>query len=165
MIFTDYIKLGISVLVCELIGILGAGFNTTGAMRWYDALEKSVLVPPDWVFGVVWPLLYALMGIALFLIWKHHDSIFDNAEKVAIHRKAFTLFWVQLALNFLWSYFFFGLQNIRASLVLIVALWCMILATTMLFARTRKAAGWLLVPYLAWVSFALYLNYMIWMLN
>jgi len=160
-----YGKLIVSIALCQGAGVIGALFNTPENMLWYDSLVQSSVTPPGWAFGVVWPLLYLLMGIAFFIVWHNHTSIFDDIEKVHMHTQAIVLFLVQLAINVFWSFAFFALHLPSASLLAIIALWCLIAVTTMRFARMKKSAGLLMVPYLAWVSFAFYLNFMIWALN
>jgi tryptophan-rich sensory protein len=112
---------------------------------------------PDWIFGPVWTLLYLMMAVSAWLVWR--QAGFAGAKLPR------ALFAVQLALNSLWSVLFFGLQNPGAAAVEIVLLWLAILATTVSFFRQSKVAGWLMVPYLAWVSFASVLNFAIWRLN
>jgi len=149
--------------VVEMIGCLLLAF-APGAIggrfqpgEWYAALTKPALTPPGWVFPVVWTLLYAMMGVALFLVWRRRGG--PN------RRLALAVFAAQLVLNAAWSWLFFGLHRPGLALVDIVALWLLILASTVLFWRIRPAAGALLLPYLAWVGFASYLNLMLWRLN
>lgn len=124
---------------------------------WYDALQKPEWTPPGWIFGPVWTLLYIMMAVAAWLVWRRWG--FDGA------RVALGLFLVQLVLNALWSVLFFGLESPGAALVDIALLWFALLATVALFLRLHLVAGLLLVPYLAWVSFAAALNASIWMMN
>ncbi|HEX8591299.1 MAG TPA: TspO/MBR family protein [Candidatus Paceibacterota bacterium] len=153
----DTFRLATAVVICELAGVIGSLFTRSSIDDWYQYLERPSFAPPNWVFGPVWTLLYALMGIAAFLIWK--------APQSAAQRVALTLFVVQLALNTLWSVIFFGLRNPGLALLEIIVLWVLILATIVAFARVRHAAAVLLVPYIAWVSFATILNYSFWALN
>jgi translocator protein len=132
----------------------GAQF-TTGS--WYAQLQQPTWAPPAWVFGPVWSVLYALMGVAAWLVWAQHG--FGNA------RTALTLFLVQLLFNALWSWIFFGLRNPGLALLEIVLLWVLIVATTVAFWRKHRLAGALLVPYLLWVSFAAALNFALWRMN
>jgi len=125
--------------------------------EWYAQLTKPAWNPPNWVFGPVWTLLYAMMGVSAWLVWK--DAGFKGATT------ALSLFGVQLALNAAWSWFFFGLLQPGLALVDIVLLWIAIFATLISFWRIRGLAGALLVPYLAWVTFASALNFSIWQLN
>jgi len=149
--------------VVELIGCLLLAF-APGAIggrfqpgEWYTALAKPALTPPGWVFPVAWTLLYATMGVALFLVWRRRDAPGRTLALAA--------FAAQLVLNAAWSWLFFGLRRPDLAFIDIVALWLLILASTVLFWRIRPAAGALLLPYLAWVGFASYLNLMLWRLN
>jgi tryptophan-rich sensory protein len=152
------VKFLISIALPLLAGAIGSYFTTPAVTAWYKLLTKPPLVPPDWVFGVVWNILFILMGIALFLVWKKGW----NKPQVKVAVKVFI---IQLVLNIVWSIVFFGLQRIDAGLIEIISLWFVILATIMVFHRVSRPAAWLLVPYIAWVSFAGYLNYAIWALN
>lgn len=147
------------VILSEAAGIVGSFFTTPMIQSgWYAALRKPELAPPDWVFGPVWTILFALMGIAAFLVWRRGLS----RKEV---KRALSIFIAQLALNTLWSFIFFGLQSPGGAFLEIILLWLTILATLIVFSRISRAAGWLLIPYLLWVSFAVYLNYSIWVLN
>jgi tryptophan-rich sensory protein len=125
--------------------------------EWYAHLVKPALTPPGWVFGPVWTLLYALMGAAAWLVWRLHS--------LAGAILPLSLFLLQLVLNALWTCAFFGLKNPGLALLNIVALWLAILATLIAFRRYYQPAGQLLIPYLLWVSFAVYLNLQFWRLN
>lgn len=167
----DTFKLIIAIGVSEMAGVIGAFFTTPSIAGWYAGIAKPALNPPAWVFGPVWTTLYALMGIAAFLIWREYDKASEDKRKGI--KVALALFGIQLVLNTLWSIIFFGstsltingLNNIGIALVEIVLLWLAILATIIAFAKISKPAAWLLVPYILWVSFAVYLNYAIWVLN
>ncbi|OHB24989.1 MAG: TspO protein [Parcubacteria group bacterium RIFOXYD2_FULL_52_8] len=152
-------KLIITIGASLAAGAVGSLFTTPAIQSgWYAELVKPVMNPPAWVFGPVWTLLFVLMGIAAFLVWKKG---FERREvKIAL-----VIFDVQLLLNVLWSVIFFGLRNPGGALVEIVFLWLAILATIIVFAKISRPAAWLLVPYILWVSFAVYLNYAIWTLN
>jgi tryptophan-rich sensory protein len=154
----NFIKLGIAILVSLMAGLVGSFFTGNSIENWYQFLEKPALNPPSWVFGPVWTLLYVLMGIALFLVWKKGWK--KKAVKIAMN-----LFFIQLALNALWSILFFGLQNPLLAFVEIVILWLLIVITMEKFYHISKPAMYLLIPYLLWVSFASYLNASIWLLN
>jgi len=151
-------RLIIAIIVSELAGVLGAFFTTPSIPTWYAALIKPVLNPPSWVFGPVWTTLFALMGIAAFLVWKMG---LDRKDA----RIALGIFIGQLALNSLWSIIFFGLHSPAAAFVEIVFLWFAIIWTIVVFYKISKPAAYLLLPYIFWVSFAVYLNFSIWMLN
>lgn len=152
------LKLITTIFVSELAGVIGSIFTFSAIPNWYVTLNKPTINPPSWIFGPVWTTLYALMGIAAFLIWK------KGWERVDV-RKALAVFGLQLILNALWSIIFFGLQNPAWAFVNIVAMWLAIVWTMVLFYKISKLAMWLLLPYILWVSFAGYLNYSIWMLN
>jgi tryptophan-rich sensory protein len=147
------------LLVCvatsAVPGVIGSRFEP-GA--WYASIEKSSLTPPSWVFPVVWPALYLLMGIAL---WRFLEAEASRRTRVA----GLTSFTIQLVLNGLWSYLFFGLHRPGVALVEIVLLWLTIAAVIYVFSRRARDAALLLVPYLAWVAFATYLNFEVWRLQ
>ena len=151
-------KLIIAVGVSELAGIIGSVFTAPAIAGWYTTLARPELAPPNWVFGPVWTTLFALMGVTAFLVWK--KGLDRKDVKIALG-----IFLGQLVLNTLWSIIFFGLHNPGAAFVEIIFLWLAILATIIAFAKISKLAAWLLVPYILWVSFAVYLNYAIWILN
>lgn len=155
---TDLATVAAFIVVCEAAGIVGAVFTTKAVAAWYPTLAKPSFNPPNWLFGPVWTTLYALMGIAAFLVWR--KGIDQQSVKIAL-----ALFVAQLALNTLWSILFFGLHLPLAAFIEIIVLWVMILATTIAFWRLSAAAGALLLPYLAWVSFASLLNFYLWRLN
>ena len=154
----NFFKLIIAIGVSELAGIIGSVFTTPSIAGWYAGVVKPALNPPAWVFGPVWTTLFALMGIAAFLVWK--KGLDRRDVKIALG-----IFLGQLVLNTLWSIIFFGLHSPGGALIEIVFLWLAILATIIAFAKISKPAAWLLVPYILWVSFAGYLNYSIWQLN
>lgn len=150
-------KLIIAVVVCQLAGIIGAAFTTPVIDTWYSMLVLPSFAPPNWLFGPVWTILYLLMGIALYLVWIKKDS-----DKKSVALKYFA---GQLLLNLLWSLMFFGLQSPVLGFTTIVAMWMMIALTIKAFLKVSQPAGWLLVPYLLWVSFATILNTAIMALN
>lgn len=146
------------IFICELAGLVGSVFTISAIPTWYVGLVKPALNPPSWVFGPVWTILYALMGVAAFLVWKQGWGRKD--VKVALG-----FFGAQLAANTIWSIIFFGGRNPFYALIDIVVLWVLVLLTIVTFYRIAKPAAYLLVPYICWVSFATYLNYMIYVLN
>lgn len=146
------------IAIAELAGIVGSFFTVSAIPTWYATIAKPTWNPPSWVFGPVWTMLYAIMGIAAFLIWRKGWD--QKAVKIALG-----IFGVQLFLNAIWSVIFFGFKNPGWAFVDIVFLWIAIVATMVLFAKVSKPALWLLVPYLLWVSFASVLNFTIWDLN
>jgi tryptophan-rich sensory protein len=151
-------KLLAAVAVCELAGVAGSAFTAPAIAGWYAGIAKPELAPPNWVFAPVWTALYALMGVAAFLVWK------KGLGRPGV-RAALALFGAQLALNVSWSAVFFGLRAPGGAFAVIALLWAAILATIVAFGRLSRPAAWLLAPYLLWVSFAGYLNLMIWRLN
>jgi tryptophan-rich sensory protein len=122
---------------------------------WYLHLVKPAWTPPDWLFGPVWTVLYLLIGVSGWLLWRARSE----------SKAALVLWGVQLALNALWSWIFFGLRAPGAALVEILVLLLAIAATVAAAFRSRPLAAWLLVPYLSWVAFAAALNAAIWYLN
>ena len=151
-------KLIISILIPLVVGSVAGYFTTAGVNGWYAAAAKPSFNPPNWIFAPVWTTLYILMGIALYLVWKH------EADK-EVKQTALILFAVQLTLNFFWSFIFFSLQQTGWAMAEIMVMWVAILFTILWFGKISPAAAWLLVPYICWVSFATVLNYSIWKLN
>lgn len=147
------------VVACLTIGFLGSLITQQSVTTWYPTLEKPFFNPPNWLFAPVWTILYILMGIAAGLIWNKIE-----VEKEAV-KKALLFFIVQLLLNLFWSYLFFGLKNILLASVEIVILWLIIFETYVLFKRIEPEAGYLLLPYLAWTTFAALLTFSIYYLN
>ena len=125
--------------------------------RWFQELTKPASQPPGWVFAVVWPILYFMIGLAFAIIL--------NARGAPQRGLAIGLFLTQLLLNLFWSPLFFGQHQVTNAFYLIILIFLTALATTLVFGRIRKAAAWLMVPYLAWLSFATVLNYQIHQLN
>ncbi|MEI7463450.1 MAG: TspO/MBR family protein [Candidatus Taylorbacteria bacterium] len=147
-----------AVIICELAGIVSSYFSKPSLDSWYQTLVQPDIAPPSWIFAPVWTALFALMGIALFFVWK------SNADK-ASKKTAIQVFSAQLLLNIMWSILFFGLQSPRGALVEILSLWLIIVATMIAFFRISRTTMYLLIPYILWVSFAAYLNFSIWILN
>ncbi|TDD99261.1 TspO/MBR family protein [Flavobacterium cellulosilyticum] len=147
------------VVTCLVIGYFSGMVTRTAITTWYPTLVKPSFNPPNWVFAPVWSMLYVMMGVAAGLIWNKIE--FDKD----LVKKALVLFAVQLALNGLWSYLFFGLKNPMLAGIEIILLWLMIFETYTKFEKINKIAGYLLIPYLLWVSFAMILNFSIWWLN
>lgn len=150
-------KLLLSILICELTGLLSSLFVIGQIDGWYSTLNKPFFSPPNWIFGPVWTILYALMGVYLFLIWTRSAKKLKNT--------LLPLFSLQLLLNFFWSLFFFSLQNPLLALLDILALWIVILVLIVKTSRTSWSTAGLLIPYLIWVSFATLLNISIIILN
>lgn len=160
----NFIKLVACVIVAEAAGIVGSIFTTPNISSWYDILIKPKLAPPNWLFAPAWAILFALMGVALYLVWRKRE-VFSKELRPRLFTVALVLFFAQLILNMFWSTIFFGWQNPGWAFLEIIILWLAILATILVFARISRAAAWLLFPYILWVSFAGYLNFEIWQLN
>ncbi|MFC4232685.1 TspO/MBR family protein [Parasediminibacterium paludis] len=124
---------------------------------WYATLNKPSFNPPNYLFGPVWTILYILMGISVYLIWKLPPS--------PHRKKAINLYLLQFVLNLAWSIIFFNQHQIFLALIEIIVMWFGILLTIFAFSKFSKLAAWLLVPYISWVSFAIILNTAIWLLN
>jgi tryptophan-rich sensory protein len=143
-----------------LVGFIAITFcaplMSIGSMpgAWYAALMKPSWNPPSWIFGPAWTLLYTLMAVAAWLVWK----------RVGFSRPL-AFYFVQLALNAAWTPIFFGAHQLGWALMEIILLWIMVLLTLLSFRRVTSSAGWLFLPYLAWVSFASFLNFTLWRLN
>ncbi len=147
------------VVTCLVIGYFSGMVTRSAIVTWYPTLVKPSFNPPNWIFAPVWSMLYIMMGIAAGLVWNRIEF-----EKELV-KKALILFAIQLALNALWSYLFFGLKNPMLAGIEIVLLWLMIFETYSKFVKINKIAGYLFIPYLLWVSFAMVLNGSIWWLN
>jgi len=154
----DILKLIVSILICQAAGLIGSFFTIPAIPTWYAMLKKPSFNPPNWVFGPVWTTLFVMMGVAVFLVWR--KGLNTSQVKIAL-----SIFGVQLILNTLWSLLFFGLRSPLAGLIEIWVLWIAITLTLVFFLKISLAAGLLLLPYLAWVSFAAILNLAIWRLN
>ena len=146
------------IVLCQLAGLIGSIFTFEAIPTWYAALNKPPLNPPNWVFGPVWTILYTLMGISLFLLWKKGDS----GIKI---KPAVIIFIIQLILNSAWSIVFFGVKSILGAFILITFLWLAIFINMIQFNKISKTAAYMLLPYLLWVSFASYLNLFIYIHN
>lgn len=146
------------ILLPLLVGGIGAVFTTSAIPTWYATLAKPWFAPPNWLFGPAWTVLYVLMGVASFLVYQKRETDLraDGALKV---------YGLQLGLNFLWSVIFFGLRSILGGFIEIVLLWVLIVINIRKFYQVSPAAGLLLIPYLAWVTFASVLNFGILQLN
>ena len=147
-------KLIVSILLPLAVGGVSALLTQNG-MRDFEIISKPPLSPPAWLFPVAWTALYILMGVACYLVW--------TAPRQA--PGALFAYGIQLFFNFFWSIIFFGVKNYLFAFVWLLCLWAAILVTLIRFYRTRRPAGWLLAPYLLWVTFAGYLNFGIWLMN
>lgn len=151
-------KLIISIIGCELVGIVGSIFTFSSIPSWYATLNKPSFSPPNWIFGPVWTILYFLMGVSFYFIWQ------QGWKKKKV-RTARNYFLVQLGLNFIWSPIFFGFKSPSLALLMIVAMWVLTILTIKKFYSLSKWSAYLLVPYLFWISFATILNISIVVLN
>ena len=147
---TSALRLALLLVLCLSVSGLGGWVTIPNIPVWYHGLNRPSLAPPDWVFGPVWTTLYIMMAVAAWRAWS---------------RRALAAFAVQLTLNLIWSFVFFGAHWIGASVIEILALWVAILVTAREFWLRDRLAGMLMVPYIAWVSFATYLDISFWRLN
>ncbi len=146
------IALGV-FLVCAFLAA-GTGYFFPPA-EWYAGLQKPFFNPPNWIFGPVWTTLYVLMSVAAWMVW----------QRTGWRHRAIHLWFVQIALNALWTPLFFGLHWLGVAMIEMAVLWVFILLTLLAFRKVSKPAAWMMVPYLAWVSFAWVLNAALWRLN
>ena len=153
------VKIAIALIVCLLVGYSASVVTRPSVETWYPTIVKPIFNPPNWIFMPMWTLLYILMAVAAGLVW---DKIKEQNEEV---KKALAFFLIQLTLNAIWSYLFFGLKNPMLALIEIALLWLMIYETYLKFIKINKIAGYLLIPYMVWVGFAAILNASIWWLN
>lgn len=147
----------ISIIIAEAVGGIGTIFTINSVRTWLPSLIQPSFMPPNWLFGPAWTILYILMGLAAAWIWKKRKN-----------KKARTALWIyaaQLFFNFIWTPVFFGAHSLFWGLIIIVILWGLIIFTMLKFYALDKKAGWILLPYLAWVTFATVLNFAIWRLN
>lgn len=158
MLNLDLKKLASSVAFSLGAGGLGAFFSAQSVNSWYTALIKPSFTPPSWVFGPVWTVLYIMMGLSFYLIWRRLPL--NKGLKIP-----HLVYFAQLILNTAWSAVFFGLRSIKGGTIVISALWLSIVGTMYYFRKLSRTAAWLLLPYLAWVTFAGILNYTIWRHN
>lgn len=146
------------LILCIALPLAVGGLSallTRDGMQTFQSLKKPPLSPPAWLFPVAWTILYVLMGIASYLVLTSGKP----------NRPALTVYGLQLAFNFFWSLIFFNMEAYLFAFIWLIALWVLILVTMLLFFRQRETAGYLLLPYLLWVTFAGYLNYSIYLLN
>jgi benzodiazapine receptor len=157
-VLSPFWKLVVAILICEATGLVSGLLSRSELSSWYQTLNKPTWNPPSWLFGPVWTLLYLLMAVSLWLIWK------SNASETAKHRSMW-IFALQLFLNFWWSILFFNLHSPGLAFLDIILMLTMIAITLFHFAKISQPAAYLLTPYLAWVSFATILNYTLWVMN
>ncbi len=154
----NVLRLVTSVIICLFAGFIGSIFTSPSIPTWYAALTKPSFNTPDWIFAPVWTILFILMGISLYLVW--NKGLQDKKVKISLF-----IFGVQLVLNVLWSFLFFGLHSPFYAFLEIIILWIAIVLTIVNFFKVSRTAGLLLLPYILWVSFAAILNFSIWRLN
>jgi len=154
----EVVELVLSIAVCQVAGFIGSIFTTPSIPTWYKKLKKPSFSPPNKIFAPVWVTLYTLMGISLYLILR--EGLGNPQVQVGI-----VIFGIQLVLNVVWSFVFFGKKSLLGALVTIAVLWIAILLTIISFLNVSQLVGLLLVPYILWSSFAAILNYSILRLN
>ena len=154
-----FVRIGVVLSTCLLVGYLSGMVTRDSITTWYPTLVKPSFNPPNWIFAPVWTILYIMMGVAGGMVWNRLEQDTENVKK------AFTFFIIQLALNAAWSVIFFYFHNPFLALIEIILFWLLIFETYTQFKKIDKTAGLLLIPYLAWVSFATVLNASIWWLN
>lgn len=148
----------LSLFITLGIGIVASLFTRPEIKGWYITLTKPSLTPPNWLFPVAWTILYILIAIAAYMVWKRRD-------KSTTYTRACIIYILQLLLNFSWSIVFFGMHQVFAALIIIILLLVTIILNIAWFGRFSKTAAWLLVPYVLWVSYAGFLNLSIYILN
>jgi tryptophan-rich sensory protein len=151
-------RLILSIIICQMAGVIGSIFTAGSVTSWYPTLVKPSFSPPGFYIGLIWIVLFTLMGISLFLICRETPG--NPAARIALY-----FFAVQLIVNVLWSVAFFGMRSPISGLVVIAFLWVLILIMTIKFWPINRTAALLLIPYIVWVSIAAYLNFSIWRLN
>ncbi len=154
---SSLLKLAASIAICQAAGVLGAFATVPAIPDWYAKLEKPFFNPPNWIFGPVWTVLYLLMGISLYLVWKN--------EKSSARDFALRIFVIQLCLNTAWSFLFFGLRSPWVAFADILYLCGAVVLTILSFRKISNPAALLLWPYLGWISFAAILNFAIALAN
>lgn len=151
------LKLILCIALTLSVGAIGGIATASGVNGWYRTLEKPAFNPPDYLFGPVWTVLYILMGISLYMILQSNHHI--------LRTRAISVFCIQLALNFGWSFLFFKFNLVGLAFLEIIAMWLAIVVMILTFYKINRTAAYLQIPYLLWVSFASVLNGSIWMLN
>ena len=151
-------KFVFAIFVCQMAGVVGSFFTNPSIPTWYATLQKPSFTPPGWFIGIVWIILFTLMGISLYLVW-------DKRLRDRRVNASLSVFGIQLVLNILWSFLFFWLKSPLYGLIEIIILWIAIAFTIFKFYKISRNAGLLLVPYIIWVSVALTLNFSILILN
>ncbi len=154
-----YFKIIFIIGICLAVGYMSGEMTQKSIPTWYILLNKPFFNPPDWIFAPVWTSLYVLMGVSAGLIWNFWE---ERREDV---KNALIFFFIQLGLNALWTYLFFGLKNTLLASVEVILLWLIIYETYHKFIKIYKISAYLLIPYLVWVSYATLLTISIWYLN
>lgn len=154
----DLVKLVTSIAVCLVIGSIGYIFTVESIQTWYPTIEKPAFAPPDSVLVPVWTILFVLMGIAAFLVWR--QGLKRRGVTIAL-----VIFSAQLIINVIWSVVFFGLRSSHYGMLVILALWVMILLSLIMFFKISRESGLFMLPYFIWVSYAAILNVAIWALQ
>ena len=157
-ISTNIPKLAASIMFCLFAGLVGSFFTSPAIPGWFATLVKPAFSPPNWIFAPVWTILFVLMGISMYLVW--NKGLQNRDVRISLF-----IFDIQLVLNVLWSFLFFGLRSPFYAFVEIIILWVVIAFTIQNFLKISRTAELLLVPYILWVSFAAILNFYIWNLN
>jgi translocator protein len=156
------LRLFTSLFICFAAAAIGSAFTMSQITIWYAGLNKPPFNPPNWIFGPVWTILYICMAVALYMVWSAKAK---TKRMMLVRQNGILFFFVQLICNSLWSIIFFGLHAPLAAFIVILALWIFIVFTIQNFSVVTKTAGQLLIPYLAWVSFASILNFAVVVLN
>lgn len=155
---TELLKLAASIIICQLAGVIGSFFTSPKIDTWYAELSKPFFNPPSSVFAPVWTIIFILMGISVYLVWRR------GIDYPGV-RPAMIIFSLHLVLNVAWSAVFFGAESLIGGFVVIIFLWFSIFVTMIRFYDISKKAGLLFIPYILWVTFAAILNLWIWYLN
>ena len=150
------VKLVFWVLLCQIPALIGMNI-VQHHMTWYHGLQKPMFTPPDWLFGMVWAVLYILLAVSAYYLTRKGIN--------ANNRKAFWIFIVQLALNAMWTPVFFGMHQLTVSMILVLAMIILTFWYMRVAHKTSRASAWFMVPYAAWICFAWLLNTGIWMMN
>lgn len=157
MIKKYILPFSVSIILVFLTASIGSYFTTPNIASWYQYLKKPSFAPPNWLFGPAWTLFYFLMAVAAFLVWREKEN--QNIKP------ALLIYLIHLIFNALWSMIFFSLKNLGLAFFEIIILWILILITIIKFYKIKPIAGFLLIPYILWVTFASILNFAVWMLN
>ncbi len=155
----QWLVLAAFIILCLAVAGIAGWATSQSVETWYLTLNRPAWTPPSWLFAPVWTTLYIMMAVAAWRTWRTGGGFTGQA------RFALAMFFIQLALNFTWSFAFFGSRSPALGLVVIIMLWLAIAATIAAFRPIDRFAAWLLAPYLVWVSYATALNFAIWTLN